>query len=381
MGLLNKFGCLSIKLYFIICSIMAEIAYTTHHIIPHIISCMRERYMLGNYTSYEEGLFITNEVVFYTFPVILTIGLVFSVINSIITARMATDSHECYLTAFNVASTILLICCCVLHLPNYIKQDYSAYRRLLPYLPAVEAWCWQSCSWLLITVTIERAAHSLCGKWHSSFGRVHGVLVSVLIVIICFVSTLPMYWEYDLDTVAYQDCGRIELAPRVGVLEYQGGPYIMEYQWFHWYQVIVGIGLPYLILPMLLPALVCIPMHIYTSSPRHMGTKVKYSIGSSMKERLRQERSFNRLICLMVVLYLIMSGPRNVLNLVRNPPIGMEITSDGLLLLTLMVAFDVIFYSFFTLLFFFYLTFGNKFRTALYQLCCCRKHQVIDYYN
>ena len=363
-----------------------EKGFAVREILPHIIDCTRELFQEGS-TATDTWIFITNEALYYIFPVILTIGVIFSIINTIITAKMATDSHECYLTAFNLSCCLFLIVSCVLQLPNYVRSaTVSEYSMILPYLPAVESWLWYCCTWLLITIVIERTAHSLCGKWHASFGRIHGILVSLLIMIISFVSTLPQYWEYQLAQIAdnhgNHNCTRQILVPRPGVLTDDHLQYIPEYGWFHWYQLLASIGLPYLLLPMLLPPLICVKMHIYTSMPTANGKSgsMKYTMGTSMKDQLRQERSFNRLIFTMSVLYLVMAAPRNVLKLFQNPPIGLSLSDDDLLIATIQILFEALFYLFFSLLFFFYLGFGNKFRTTLYHLCCCKKQDLMDYY-
>lgn len=355
-------------------------------VLPHIIECTRELHKDDSNPDSDQWLFYTNEALYYAFPVIITIGIIFSIINTIVSAKMAVDSHECYLTAFNMCSSLLLITTCLAQLPNYVQQSAEAYLVLLPYLPAVENWLWYSCTWLLIAIGIERTAHSLCGKWHASFSKLHGAIVAAIVIAISFVSTLPQYWEYEIgevsDSHGSHSCNRTVLVPRPDVLKDDGLSYIREYEWCHWYEMIVSIGLPYLLLPMLLPALVCVRMHIYTSMPTTNGKmgSMKYSMGTSIKQQLRQERSFNRLIFAISIVYLVMSGPRNALRLYQNPPISNEISDNDLLVATLQVLFDVFFYMFFSLLFFFYLAFGTKFRTTLYQLCCCKKQDSLDYY-
>ncbi|KAF6022247.1 hypothetical protein EB796_019455 [Bugula neritina] len=352
-------------------------------VLPHIIECTRKLYDNEAEISHGMALYIINEAMYYVLPVILTIGIIFSIINTVVSAKMTADSHECYLTTFNLCSCLHLIAACVAQLPNYVTQTGSAYITLLPYLPAVENWLWYSCTWLLITVVIERAAHGLCGQWHASFGKIHGVLVSILMVTICFVSTLPQYWEYGLEEyTGSNNCSRRVLTPRDAVIEDNSNSYIIEYEWFHWYEMVISIGLPYVLLPMLILPLVCIKMHIYTSMPSAYGKggSIKYSVGSSIKDQLKQEKSFNKLIFTMSVLYLLMSAPRNVMRLIHNPPVSLQISTDELLISTLFVLFEIIFYIYFSILFFLYLCFGIKFRTTLYQLCCCKKSDALDYY-
>lgn len=359
-----------------------ESGYAFRELVPYIIDCTRELHRHSPPSSPNQWLFDMNEVLYYTYPVILTIGIIFSIINTVIAAKMASDSHECYMAAFNLSCTLMLVAACVFQLPNYVRQPVNEYTLILPYLPAVETWCWYCCTWLLITVVMERAMHAMCGKWHSSFGKIHGTLAALLIMIVCFVSTLPSYWEYKLvlvnDSPNEVNCTRGILVPRENVLQ-KDGSYIVEYNWYHWFEMIAGISLPYLVLPMILVPLVCVKVHIYTSMPSSNG-KSKYSIGPSVKEQLREERSFNRLIFTISILYLIASGPRNVLRLMHNPPISLAISKDQLLMSTLTVLFDVLFYSFFSSLFFLYLSFGSKFRTTLYYLCCCKKTETMDYY-
>lgn len=359
-----------------------ERGYAYRELIPYIIDCTRELYRHSAPASPQQSLFATNEALYYIFPIVLTIGIIFSIINTVITAKMAVDSHECYMVAFNLSCTLMLVAACVFQLPNYVRQSANEYTVILPYLPAVETWCWYCCTWLLITMVTERSMHAMCGKWHSSFGKIHGTLAAILIMAVCFVSTLPSYWEYRLalvdDALGEWNCTRGVLVPRDNILQ-QDGSYIAEYNWYHWFEMVAGVSLPYLLLPMTLIPLVCVKVHIYTSMPSANG-KSKYSIGPTLKEQLRQERSFNRLIFTIAILYLLMSGPRNVFRLMHSPPISVAVTDDPLLLSTLSVLFDVLFYSFFSSLFFLYLTFGSKFRTTLYHLCCCKKTDVMDYY-
>ena len=169
--------------------------YYISAISPHVMDCTRQLYselQPADVSPASEWMYITNQVLYFAYPVVLFLALSFTLANSIITAKMVTDSHECYLAGFNVAAFVMIMATVALQIPNYFPMDaVSAYTEMLPFIPAVENWCWYTCTWLLFTAVFERVGHAMCGRWHSSFGRIHGILVSLLIIVICFVVSLP----------------------------------------------------------------------------------------------------------------------------------------------------------------------------------------------
>ena len=351
---------------------------------PQVMACTRELYSLANSTVPDQWLFVTNEVLYYLLPVVLGLALVFTLLSSIVTAKMVTDSHECYITGFNISSFVLILMAAVVHLPAYVPLDgsdeYYKYASIAtPYLYVVENWCFYSCTWLLMTAVIERAGHALCGRWHSSFGKIHGILASLLIVVVCFVCTLPQYWEYE-NAVVYEErdgynCSKMVISPIDNIVEHSGG-YVSEYYYYHWVLMIFSIALPYLCLPIMLPPMCCIKMHTYSalSANGHISTYVDDYVS---KDYMKDEKSFNRTLSVIVMLYLILSGPRNAVKLFHNPPFFMNVCSSTLMSDTLVILFDLLFYSMFLILFLFNLCCCAKFRRSLKSLrsrCCSRTH-------
>lgn len=356
---------------------------------PHVMLCTRELYEHANLTATQEWLFITNEVLYYLFPVIIAATLAFTLINSIVTARMVTDSHECYLTGFNISSFILVLVSGAMQLPTYMplasSQDfYATYGVALPYLLVVENWCFYTCSWLLLTAVSERAGHAICGRWHASFGRIHGILASLLIVIIGFVCTLPQYWEYQ-SALVYDEhdghnCSRLVIAPVEAILKLDGG-YTDEYYYYHWVLMAFSLAIPYLFLPIMIPAMACVKMHTYSALNLngHIST---YADDYATKEYMTDEKDFNRLLSAIVMIYLVLSGPRNALKLLHNPPLFLTCSDNKLLVDTLAILFDLIFYFMFIFLFLVNVCGSAKFRRSLKSLrsncCCCRRQDESD---
>ena len=123
--------------------------------------------------------------------------------------------------------------------------------------------------------------------------------------------------------------------------------------------MVFSIGLPYLALPIMLPPMCCIKMHTYSSlnANGHMST---YADDYVTKDYMKDERNFNRLFSGIVILYLILSGPRNAVKLLRDPPFCRTISDNKLMAETLIILFDLLFYCLFCVLF-------------LVNLCCCSK--------
>ncbi|KAF6022424.1 hypothetical protein EB796_019270 [Bugula neritina] len=353
-------------------------------VIPHVIECTKILSSHDNGTGTNDWLFVTNEVLYYIYPVFIGLALIFTLLNSIVTSKMATDSHECYLAAFNVLSFLLVLCSAAIHLPTYVPLEQNPYYyslgmwQGLPYVMVLENWCLYSCTWLLAMAVIERVGHSMCGQWHASFGRLHGILASILMLVICFVCSLPQYWEYELSEVTDQygshNCTRMVVAPLDSVVDTTGG-YISQYYYYHWVMVIFSVALPYLVLPIILPPMCCRKMHTYSalSGNGHISTYADDHITS--KDYMKDEKNFNHLLGVIVMIYLVLSAPRNALRVVHNPPLFMQICENDLLADTITILSDVLFYFMFSILYLFNLCCYPKFRRALHSLRCtrCRK--------
>lgn len=357
---------------------------------PHVMACTKELYsQQSNYTS-EEWLVVTNEVLYYLYPAVIGLALIFAIINSIVTAKMVTDSHECYLAGFNISAMVMILASAVIHLPSYLPlvdkymEFYDGFRLALPYLLAVENQCFYTCSWLLITAVTERMGHAMCGKWHSSFGKIHGILASLMIVIVCFVFTLPQYWEYQtsivLDDHLGKTCQRLVIAPSDAVIEVSGG-YVSEYIWYRWFLMAFSIGLPYLLMPIMLAPVCCVKTHDYShvNGNGHIST---YADDYSTKDYLTDDKTFNRLLAVTVAVYLLMTGPRNAVRILHDPPFFMSICDSKLMADTLSLLFDICFYLFFFILFFFNMCCSAKYRRYLNSLrrccCCCTRTAEIN---
>jgi len=337
-------------------------------IIPHLIDCSSQEYYANNTQTDNEWLFLANSILYYVYPCVPAIGVFFSLLNSIVTAKMVEDSHECYLTGLNIASFLMLLTVCVTQIPHYfITPGDSVYSVVLPYLPAVENWCWYSTTWLLLAAVAERMGLAMCGRWHASFGRIHGILVSMLMIVICFVMTLPQYWEFTAREITdARNCSRLIITSRQSVLTSTSNAYLPEYTYYHWFLLIFSMGLPYLLLPIMLAPMCCVKMHTYSALN---GGSTKYDL--DLKDQRRNDRSFNRLIIVMVTLYLLMAGPRCAFRLLHNPPISTDFCDSELFSSTLSIIFDAWFYLFFIVLFFLNMCISAKFRDTLRY--CCRK--------
>lgn len=363
-----------------------EKSYYIEGLSAHVMVCTQQLYSQVNETSAQQWLFVTNEVLYFIFPVIISLALVCSLLNSIVSAKMTTDSHECYLVGFNISSFMLILVSAVIELCGYAPFEppsgvYTYMNQVFPYLLVGKNWCFYTCSWLLITAAIERMGHSLCGRWHASFGRVHGILASLLIVVVCFVCTLPQYWEYQTATVwdkhpLYEthNCSRLVIEPVDTTLREMGG-YVDEYEYYHWVLMVFSIAIPYLVLPIMIPAMCCIKMHTYSAlnGNGHIST---YADDYVTKDYMQDEKTFNRLISSTICLYLILSGPRNAVKLLHEPPLFIKLCADDLMAATLQILFDVIFYLLFIILFFFNLCCCAKFRASFKSMrckCCCGK--------
>lgn len=351
--------------------------YYISSIVPHVMNCTMELYSHINDTGVEEWMYITNNILYYGYPCVLLLALISCLFSTIASAKMVTDSHECYFTAFNVSSLILTIITIVTQIPFYFTiPEGSHFYDLLAYFPAAENWCWYCCTWSLFAAVIERAGHALCGRWHASFGRVHGILASMLVVVICFVCTLPQYWEYQLSHVMNShgdhNCSRVVFSPRDTILKPEGG-YVKEYYYFNWIILVFSIGLPYLIMPILLPLMCCVKMHSYTALSPHGNLISTYTDDYAInKDEVKDERSFNRLLATIVLLYLIMSGPRNAVKLLHSPPLFLSFCENSLLSDTLILLFDVAFYLQFAFLFLVSICMSDKFTSNLKFLLCKR---------
>ncbi|XP_067931562.1 uncharacterized protein [Watersipora subatra] len=350
---------------------------------PHVMKCTMELSKHDNSSS-SQWLFVTNEVLYYLLPIVIGVALLFTLLNSIVFAKMVTDSHECYLTGFHISSFVLILSSVFMHILTYApfnepEIDYAYLTIILPYVLVIENWCFYTCTWLLLTAVAERTGHALCGQWHSSFGRIHGILASLLIIVVSFVCTLPQYWEYTT-AVVYDEhgdhnCSRMVIAPVNDILKLGGG-YISEYLYYNWVLMVFSIALPYLVLPILLPPMCCVKMHAYSALSTNGGQMSTYADDYVSKDYMRDERNFNRLLSAVVLLYLLLSGPRNAAKLFHNPPFFMKLCDDDLMYATLIILFDVLFYLMFFLLFVVNMCTSAKFRQSLKSLrskCCIRE--------
>lgn len=424
--------------------------------IPHLL-CNLELASHSNNTDWAHG---ANSILYYAYPVVLTLGIIFGLLNAVVTAKMASTSHECYLAAFNVSATLLLVVASMHHLPAYASRkvtgsaaaaastDVGAYQlTVAPYLPALHSIFSVTCTWLLAVVALQRMLSGLAvaavdarpgagrrGGGGSSVGdgsclptsgtigkRLCGVLASALVLVTALVISLPQFWEFEVADLRSEHAsgdggsgagGSSSSSSEGGsppplVLPHnctvtRGGlvrrsdSLVAGYLWYNWFFLVVSFVLPYAVVPMMLPPIACSPHYIYTYAGDGGRQKVKYRPGSSQRNERKEARDFDRLLTAVIVFYLVLSVPANAANTLANPPTaasrdaahpGSE--SNGNLLLgfgsqltisTIRTVFDVTAYSFFSISFFLYLGFSDKYRTSLYGLCCCQKVAQPYYY-
>ena len=103
---------------------------------------------------------LSQDVLYYAFPLLFSLGLVMTLLCIVGLARQVKLSYDVFLLAFSIITSLLLSCGSGLHLQNYLSHS-NTYQTVYGYIKSVNDWFWLSFLWILTAFGIERAVFAV----------------------------------------------------------------------------------------------------------------------------------------------------------------------------------------------------------------------------
>ncbi|CAH1784199.1 unnamed protein product [Owenia fusiformis] len=308
----------------------------------------------------------TKEVLLYAYPVIFLTAIILNFVGIVVLGKQVRFSSDVYLLGFCIASLFLAICGVMLHLPTYVGY-YNLYAYMYGYVMTLRTWFWFTLLWLLIVMTLERSL-TVTQKRHKSLCSVtKASVVTIMVYIVCMVSALPQFWEYDVIEVHdVRSNSTIAHAQHSGAIHTWMECKIV----YFWYVTTITIFLPYPILAIMTILLI----REAVKASKEGATRISFDnvTGQILHHKNREDSGITKLFAIMAILYLVLTGPSVFLELIAT--ITRIVNGRSTFYILLKEVFGVLFYSNVSLSFFLYVGCSSRFRSNLRNLCRCCKH-------
>ena len=319
---------------------------------------------VGNTTSPEHWMEMSNYVCYIAFPVVLLFGISGNFVNIIILCKQFRTSMDTYLLGLSIGSVLFLISTIVFNIQHYIgymevmveAQKWSLINR---------DWFWFATIWLLILMSLERSITVTSRKSQSLCSPTQAAIVVILVYLIGFISALPRYWEYDV-----MKHGSLHHTNTYLILKKTTDSNIQEYKAiYYWYITSITIFLPTpLLLFMLFP--LCYGTRQTVISRNYLFIKHNASTALILNRRLKEEIALTKLAIVMVFLYLILVAPFLFFDLLSH--FAPTLTQTGTpYFRALYNIFVVCFHSFYLWHQQIFFCCNKQYRLQFISSCCC----------
>lgn len=304
----------------------------------------------------------SHDVLHFAFPVVIVWGVLSGFVSVVVIARQIRVSNDSYLLGYVLANILLLTCGGIIKLQDYIPHSNS-YQYVYCYTKSLNDWFWYTSLWILVVMALERSMMATQSGSKSLCSPIQGCIVTVMIFCVCLVSALPQFWEYEVtETFDYgtnQTLAMAQLAPAADTPEFK----VM----YFWYTCTVTIFLPY---PLMIAMIVMLSRGMKHSRQSRRRLSIKHGSGNILNRKVTEEIHLTRLYVVLILLYLLLTGPFCFLQLVDRVSPHWNWPVDHIYT-TLYNIFEFAFYFYFAIGFFLYCTYYDKFRYSFTQTCCC----------
>ena len=315
----------------------------------------------SNTGTHKAWMGTSKDVLYIALPVIMIWGLLTGLLNVIVLLRRIRVSNDAYMLGLVLASLCLLTCGVILKLPEY-TGPHNFYQYSYGYVKSLNDWFWYTSLWILLVMTLERSITVTTHKGRSTCSPSQAFAIVSLIFVVCFVSALPQFWEYEIiETFDYGTNSTLVLTQLSQASE------TPEYAiMYFWYVVSITVFLPY---PMLL-VMVCVLAGSMTQSHySHRRLNAKHNTPKVLNRKVMEEIHLSRLFIVLILLYYLFTGPLTFLQLIDR--VAPHWTWDNSLYLGLHNIFEFVFYFYYSIQFLLYVTYSDSFRLQLLRTCCC----------
>ena len=342
-----------------------RLPYQLDHTLPNNISLFGANCTQGLCLTGDEWTDTSKDILYIAFPILIGLGVILNFLSMIVLARCVRISNDSYLVGLSLSNFLLLVCAGLLHIQDYIGHC-DLYQHAYGYLKSIHSWQWYSALWIIMVMTLERSMNLTETRERSSLcTSLQAGVVVLMVLIVCLVSALPEFFEYEVieifDYVKNRTTSMYRPSEASAAPEYK----IM----YFWYRMSISIFLPY---PFLFIMLILLLQRMKRSRNKRKCLSVKQQGGSGqiLSRKLSEEMHITRLCIVLILLYYILTGPYGVWHLVSV--IHPQWFRDEAALSTgLYHIFEFIFYAYFSILFFLLCSYNDKFRHSLAHMCCC----------
>lgn len=316
-------------------------------------------------------LWASKDVLFFAFPVMFAWGILTGLVNLIVLSKQPHVSANTYMFGLVTSSFGLLICGAMLKLQVYVG-DFNAYHFMYGNLKGLNDWFWYASLWILVVMTLERSMTVTQNRPKSVCSATQAVVLTILVYIVSLVSALPEFWEYEVvETFDYGTNQTYVLTQTSAVAE------TPEYRiMYFWYTMSIVIFMPYPVLVIMTSVLI---RGMKKSSHSRRRLSMKHTTGSILNRKVTEELHITRLFVVLIVLYLILTGPFTALRLLERIVPQVLLTNETIYK-GLTDIFEFAFYFYFSIEFLLFCSYSDKFRFSLVRMfcCCCPRSTCCD---
>lgn len=305
---------------------------------------------------------ISHDILFIAFPIVIGSGMFLGLLNLIVIIRQIKVSNDGYLLGLVTASVMLLASGGIIQMQDYVGYSH-VYQYMYGYIRSIHDWFWYTALWILLVMALERSMTVTQNRTKSMCSTGQAVVVTLLIYGVCLVSALPQFWEHEvIETFDYgtnQSYAITQLSAAAHSPEYQ----IMYY----WYTVSITVFLPY---PILIVLVIFLAKGMKHSQHSRRRLSIKHGSGNILNRKVTEEINVTRLFVVLILLYILLTGPLTILRLLdRLVPKHILHKNDDLYD-GLTDIFQFMFYFYFAIEFFIFLSYSDRFRNSLCRTCC-----------
>ena len=313
-------------------------------------------------TEYTAWVGASEDILSVIFPIMLVWGVLSGFVNLIVLIRQISVSLDSYLIGFVIGNILLLLSGGLLKIEEYIGHQ-NWFQYIYGHVKTVNDWLWYTCLWLLLVMVLEKGSMVTQNRQKYVCSPVQACIVTLLVYVLTAISALPQLWKYEATrTWDYLTNTSIVMSHQSTLAEKPA--YKLMY---FWYVVTITVFLPFPLLTILMAMLVK-GMKYAENCRQHM--PAAHGSGNIMNKKVSEEIHLMRLFIVIIVLYMLFTGPFTFLNLVDhlNPHWNWPLDSvyPGLYCI-----FQFMFYFFFTIHFFLLCSYNDKFWHSLMKTCCC----------
>lgn len=339
-------------------------------------NCTNTSYTLLNSTTEApaagSGLdwLMLSQYVHYANPILIGIGLFFAIFNTVVVMSHARISNDSYMMGMTIATALLLICKGLLHFPDYVGYS-EAFQYMKVYILGGSEWFGYTTIWVVILASIERCANMTPKRTHTFCTSFQACVTTIMVFLVCMVSTLPRYWEYEvvevIDPVTNHSVTRAVQSDIANSVEFSC--------YYFWYALTLQILLPF---PMMLILLIILCHLIHKFSKKKMPSYRRDSTVLLLNRKVAEELKTSRLLVALMLLYIFLTGPYTIFTaLLKIFPDLYDPEAETFALIRELLL--CLFYLDFCLHIVLFLCYSKTYRLALTRLCCDRCRNPYGY--